>query len=422
MAETYKGLIVAEDGSEVSGEQSKETIATNGGFQFKTEKKDAKSARYEIRLPGFAPHDTHWMDLNRPIRIKLSRGAKVELKIQSDLPMPADAKVSVKGPWYFDNKHCGDFQIGKSGQSIVVPFCPKGTVKFDLHIPGFEEARIRRRITSDTSINVSLKSAKPTQMTVVDAETGNPIVGAKVHFAKRAAAETHLYPFVNWWKPVWAESNSSGEATLNTLREFVPKPSDRDENLKAVYAFCVRSPGYAERWIGGVSRGQDLGIIKLEAALTLRGEIKIDDPESNETNQVSVQYRQANTAMGGDDGIQNWNSAKLVKNKDKLEFELGGLQSGRLDFYVVYHNPTKQKAFFGKITGDSQVKIERNGLVSLNDGFSGRQGSASASEQVPRANAPARVIHAYVPPKEFAITVDGKTPTEHANTKQKMLV
>jgi len=192
--------------------------------------------------------------------------------------------------------------------------------------------------------------------------------------------------------------------------------------LKAVYAFCVRSPGYAERWIGGVSRGQDLGIIKLEAALTLRGEIKIDDPESNETNQVSVQYRQANTAMGGDDGIQNWNSAKLVKNKDKLEFELGGLQSGRLDFYVVYHNPTKQKAFFGKITGDSQVKIERNGLVSLNDGFSGRQGSASASEQVPRANAPARVIHAYVPPKEFAITVDGKTPTEHANIKQKMLV
>jgi len=151
MAETYKGLIVAEDGSElpetirfkrrVSGEQSKETIATNGGFQFETEKKDAKSARYEIRLPGFAPHDTHWMDLNRPIRIKLSRGAKVELKIQSDLPMPADAKVSVKGPWYFDNKHCGDFQIGKSGQSIVVPFCPKGTVKFDLHIPGFEEAR-----------------------------------------------------------------------------------------------------------------------------------------------------------------------------------------------------------------------------------------------------------------------------------------
>ena len=76
-----------------------------------------------------------------------------------------------------------------------------------------------------------------------------------------------------------AESNSSGEATLNTLREFAPKPSDRDANLKAIYAFCVRSPGYAERWIGGVSRGQDLGIIKLEAALTLRGEIKLDDPD-----------------------------------------------------------------------------------------------------------------------------------------------
>ena len=430
VAHTYKGRIVAEDGSvlpetihfqrRVSGESSKETIATNGEFQFETAH-GSSSARYEIRLPGFAPMDTKWMKFDRPIEIKLSRGANVELNLQSDHPIPASAKVSVNAPWW-DTELCGEFQIEKSRQSIVVPLCPKTTIDFDLQVPGFEEMRIRRWIKSDTAIDVQLKRAKPTKLTVVDVKTGDPIRSAKVHFAKRVAADTFLNPFVHWGKPIWAESDSDGSATLDTLREFVPKASDQDANLKASYAFCIRADGYADRWIGDVQPGEDLGIVKMEAALTLRGEIELDDPKSDQASRVSVQYRQDNVIAGGDDGIEPWRRATLVKKDGKLHFELDRLQSGRLDFYVVYREPVKQKAFFGKITADSRVEINRNGLVSLSDGFVGKQGSAHSSQQFPPSNLPTRVSREFVPSVSYVSNKDGTTTVKTINANKDLLL
>lgn len=376
---TYRGHVVTEDGSpppadlklfrRVSSETTQETpVDANGEFSFQTDP-DRTSVRFSMTGTGFAPFDSKWLKLNQPIELKLSRGATVRLRLkthaQSD-DLTGMASLIVPR---WDEDEQGTFPVDANGV-VTIAHCPLTTVKLDLFVPGFEELRIQRLIRGDVSLDVPLQAAKPNLLRVVSARDGRPIAGAKIRFFSRNRANSNLIPFRHYFEgPVWGESDEAGRVRLTTLRAIDPVPTN--DPGAASYCFHIDAPGYAPLYLGGVRAGDDLGEIKLQDALEVRGEI-IRDPQNLE--DVSLRIRQTTLAHGGADGEGVWKTVELVPMDDKLNFHLTGLRAGPLEFLAVYSDRNQpaipvrrrstQSKFYGMLFGNSSgLVITRESVV-----------------------------------------------------------
>ena len=395
---TYHGRIVTDDGSplpadlklwrRVSGEGTKETnFEPDGTFSFETDE-DRTSVRFSMTAKGFAPFDSKWKKLDQPIKLTLSRGATVKIRLVTpagNAPSAGTATLSV--PWW-DKQQQGTYAVDGEG-IITIPRCPLKLVNIDLLIPGFEETRVKRPISGDQTIEVPLVAAKPTSLRIVSGEDRRPVAGATVHFYSRVRADSILAPFKKWGDTqVWGTSDAAGLVELTSLRTLDPVPTNIP--ARASYAFRIEAPGYATQYIGDVQAGAEISEVELEPALQVSGEI-VRDVENPE--QIRLYMRQPTIAQGAGSNLGPWQETKLVEAENgKLKFQLNRLRSGPLDLFVEAGTGStyKQLHFYGQLTGDSSnLMIKRSGIFP-GDEFLTRTRRPGA---FPRSNLPASIAN-----------------------------
>ena len=207
-------------------------------------------------------------DSERTIELVLKRGSTATFKIldEQQRPIPnaelkTTARVSIDG----GSSGC-DTRFSKSDEQGMVAITNIGEIEYDqeLRAPGFQRADRISSLTVAAPTEWQLKQARPTNIKVVDAVSGEPVAKARFDVAHWQRAN-HGYGFGNprsskssSWQ-TFAESDSEGRAALTELQDGTS------------YTFGVVAEGYGMAVLDDVKGGQPDRVIQLSPPLKLAG-------------------------------------------------------------------------------------------------------------------------------------------------------
>lgn len=232
---------------------------------------------------------------------------------------------------------------------------------------GFEEQTFYElELSEKTPITLELTKAKP--VTFKLHWKGQPISGAKVrHFVRsKAKANGGPFPMKGIEGDVWAISNERGEVVLDTLQKTDPFDAKLGDN---VYWFYIDPPaGFAGKFIGPITAGQDLGDIALGKPITVRGEVH---GTAAELDLFSAEWDQPEV-VGKAGPDKPWDYAvsqnlEVHRAGDKLTFELKDLRPGRLRFVSNFQGQSSGHEYAKRMVGPTDVVLELNITESRSD-------------------------------------------------------
>lgn len=291
--------------------------------------------RLAVSAEGYAPVFSDEVSLvpgdgERKFELQLTRGFETSLRMVDENGMKVDGLEVDVVPWLKTEAGGSSLSYQTEKRTVVdgvvalERLSSDAVYQFKLRSPGWEFAETELKLREGKSPTWTVYRAQPTPMEVVDAETGTPISGARIHLAGWNDADASDLPRFGGGDPrnarrspelTLATTGADGKTTLTSL-------SRQRQSCLAILA-----PGYQMKVLRPVVPGQDLGMVKLQRELTVSGELvgdlsKLQTRRRNGQKKTIVQYRNPPPDMGYSDLFDADVDAKG-------RFEIRGLLPGK---------------------------------------------------------------------------------------------
>ncbi|MBC7816289.1 MAG: hypothetical protein IAG10_05295, partial [Planctomycetaceae bacterium] len=239
----------------------------------------------------------------RTIELLLKRGSTATIEVTDEQQRPiSGAELKTTGRVAIDGGATGhDTRFSKADEQGAIALEHIGEAEYDLEVraPGFQRASRISQLNVAEPIEWQLIPARPTQIKVVDAASGEPVVKARIDVAHWQRSN-HSHGFGDPRRstsPSWqtfAETDAEGRAVLNEMREGTS------------YTFGVVAEGYGMALLEDVQGGQPERVIKLSPPLKLAGVVgpldRLHTIVGKETVQRFLSYQTRLTNQISDSG------------------------------------------------------------------------------------------------------------------------
>ena len=253
------------------------SVRRDGSFSFQVKSGDM---RIEPRAAGYALTSIGPLRVEEDLadlEITLERGHRGEIHFVDPTGNPIPG-VAVR-PWSAETGMGMDRR--EADERGVLVFHQVGNMRLNLDAtaPGFQEAsRARLRLRENEVVVWELEPAESVPGTVVFADTGEPIDGARIHLASRGAPVSHSHGFPSDGN-LLTQTDERGRFELSTLRRDVP------------YHFTVVAEGAARAVLGPVLAGDDPLHVELPPAryLTVRA-VNVTEEDLDRRGRLQLGY------------------------------------------------------------------------------------------------------------------------------------